>query len=120
DNDEPLTTAELAEHLQIVLEDVTARTAGKDFGVLSPGTWRVAGQDIKHVMIREGLGWGRLPLWVVEDDLAAGRLQPLNVTALGRRGRVELESYLAHRRDQPLGPAARALRASLLSLLQSK
>lgn len=109
--------AELAEHVQIVLEDTTARTAGKDFGVLSTGTWRVAGQDIKHALIREGLGWGRLPLWAVEDDLAQGRLRPLDVSALGRHGRVELEAYLAHRRDQPLGPAARVLRTGLLSHL---
>lgn len=113
----PVDPAELAEHLQIVLEDTTARTAGKDFGVLSPGTWRVAGQDIKHVMIREGLGWGRLPLWAVEEDLARGRLSRLDVAALGRHGCVELEAYLAHRRDQTLGPAARVLRAGLLSHL---
>jgi len=113
----PVDPAELAEHLQIVLEDTTARTAGKDFGVLSPGTWRVAGQDIKHAMIREGLGWGRLPLWAVEEDLARGRLSRLDVAALGRHGCVELEAYLAHRRDQALGPAARVLRAGLLSHL---
>lgn len=109
---------ELAEHLQIVQEDTTELTAGKDFGVLSPGTWRVAGQDVKHAMIREGLGWGRLPLWAVEEDLADGRLARLDVAALGRHGGVELESYLAHRHDQPLGPAARALREGLLSHLQ--
>lgn len=117
--DGPVTATELADHLQIVLEDVTAGTAGKDFGVLSPGTWRVAGQDIKQIMIREGLGWGRLPLWAVEQDLAEGRLKSLDVMALGRQGRVALESYLAYRRDQPLGPAARTLRAGLLSHLQS-
>lgn len=120
DHPAPLDPADLAEHLQIVLEDATARTAGKDFGVLSPGTWRVSGQDIKHAMIREGLGWGRLPLWAVEDDLAAGRLHRLDVAALGRHGRVDLEAYLAHRRDQPLGPAARVLRAGLLSHLQGQ
>lgn len=117
DRQGPVDPAELAEHLQIVLEDATARTAGRDFGVLSPGTWRVAGQDIKHVMIAEGLGWGRLPLWAVEKDLAEGRLRQLDVAALGRHGRVELESYLAHRHDQPLGPAARVLRTGLLSHL---
>lgn len=109
--------AELAEHVQIVLEDTTAQTAGKDFGVLSPGTWRVAGQDVKHAMIGEGLGWGRLPLWAVEDDLARGRLRRLAVPALGRQGRVDLETYLAHRRDQVLGPAARRFRSGLLSYL---
>lgn len=114
----PIDPTALAEHLQIVLEDTTAQTAGKDFGVLSPGTWRVAGQDIKHAMIREGLGWGRLPLWAVEEDIDAGRLRRLDIAALGRHGRLDQESYLAHRHDQPLGPAARALRSGLLSHLR--
>lgn len=114
----PLDPAELADHLQIVQEDATAQTDGKDFGVLSPGTWRVGGQDLKHVLIREGLGWGRLPLWAVEEDLRDGRLIRLDVSALGRRGRVDLEAYLAHRRDRPLGPAARVLRDGLQANLQ--
>jgi DNA-binding transcriptional LysR family regulator len=113
----PVDPAELAEHLQIVLKDTTAQTADKDFGVLSPGTWRVAGQDVKHAMISEGLGWGRLPLWLVEEDLARGRLERLDVSALGRHGRVDLEAYLAHRRDQTQGPAARLVRSGLLSYL---
>lgn len=117
DKPRPVDPAELAGHLQIVLEDTSAQTAGKDFGVLSPGTWRVAGQDVKQAMISEGLGWGRLPLWAVEEDLARGRLRRLDVSALGRQGRVDLEAYLAHRRDQPLGPAARLLRSGLLSYL---
>ena len=37
----PLGGAELAEHLQIVLEDPTPLSAGRDFGVLSPRTWPV-------------------------------------------------------------------------------
>ncbi|MDR2960024.1 MULTISPECIES: LysR family transcriptional regulator [Stenotrophomonas] len=117
DRSEPLDPAELMEHLQIVLEDTTAQTGRRDFGVLSPGTWRVAGQDVKHAMICEGLGWGRLPLWAVEDDVARGRLKRLHVSALGRQGRVDLEAYLAHRSDQTLGPAARVLRSGLLSYL---
>ncbi|MEN5060052.1 LysR family transcriptional regulator [Luteimonas sp. TWI1416] len=114
-----LTPSALAEHLQIVLEDASARSADKDFGVLSPSTWRVAGQDIKHVMISEGLGWGRLPLWAVEAELASGRLKRLDVPALGQHGRVDLASYLAHRNDRPLGPAARVMRAALRSLAQA-
>jgi DNA-binding transcriptional LysR family regulator len=110
----PLTAAELAEHLQVVLEDPTPLTAGRDFGVLSPGTWRVSGQDTKHALILAGLGWGRLPLWAVECELAEGHLVRLSAPALGRQGAVRSEAYLAHRTDEPLGPAARAFRAALL------
>lgn len=108
-----LGAVELADHLQIVLEDPTPLTEGRDLGVLSPGTWRVSGQDTKHALIVAGLGWGRLPLWAVERDLAAGRLVRLPAAALGREGEAISEAYLAHRMDEPLGPAARAFRQAL-------
>jgi len=109
-----IATAELADHLQIVLEDPSPLSEGRDFGVLSPETWRVGGQDTKHALILAGLGWGRLPGWQVERDLAEGRLVRLPALALGRRGEAIAEAFLAHRTDEPLGPAARAFRAALL------
>lgn len=114
----PIESAELAEHLQIVLEDPTRQTEGRDFGVLSPGTWRVGGQDIKQALIIAGLGWGRLPEWSVERELAEGRLVRLDVAALGSQGKVALQGYLARRVDEPLGPAGRALREALRAHLQ--
>jgi len=109
-----LATAELMDHLQIVLEDPSPLSEGRDFGVLSPGTWRVSGQDTKHALILAGLGWGRLPLWEVGRDLAEGRLVRLPAMALGRQGEAIVEAFLARRTDEPLGPAARAFRAALL------
>lgn len=105
--------AELADHLQIVQVDPTSLSKGRDFGVLSPQTSRVGSQDTKHAMILAGLGWGRLPLWQVERDLAEGRLVQLPAKDLGRQGRLHLEAYLAHRLDKPLGPAARAFSRAL-------
>jgi DNA-binding transcriptional LysR family regulator len=108
-------TAALAEHLQILLEDPTTLSAGREFGVLSPGTWRVAQQDTKHALILAGLGWGRLPFWLVQGDIAIGRLVQIPAAALGPQGEIVRNAYLAHRIDKPLGPAARAFRDSLLS-----
>jgi DNA-binding transcriptional LysR family regulator len=113
-------SAELAEHLQIVIEDPTPMTAGRDIGVLSPGTWRVGSQDLKHALILAGLGWGRLPLWQVERDLREGKLVRLDAMALGRRGGSVAEAYLAHRLDEPLGPAGRAFRQALLERVGRK
>lgn len=110
----PLGKAEMADHLQIVLEDPTPLSEGRDFGVLSPGTWRVSGQDTKHALILAGIGWGRLPLWAVERDVAEGRLIRIAAPALGRQGETIVNAYLAHRTDEPLGPAARAFRRALL------
>lgn len=111
-------SAELADEVQIVLEDPTALTKGRDIGVLSTRTWRVTGQDSKHALILAGLGWGRLPLWLVERDLAEGRLVRLPATALGRDGAVLSEAFLARRSDAPFGPAARTFRAALLAAIR--
>ena len=109
----PLGLADLADHLQIVQSDPTPLSAGRDFGVLSPQTCRVNTQDTKYALILSGLGWGRLPHWLVERDLREGRLVRVATTALGRDARVLYEAYLAHRVDQPLGPAAQAFREAL-------
>lgn len=109
---------DLADHLQIVLSDPTPLSEGRDFGVLSPQTCRVSSQDAKHAMIMAGLGWGRLPLWLVERDLSEGRLVRLNTPALGRDSQVTSEAYLAYRLDEPLGPAAQAFRRSLTDSLR--
>lgn len=111
-----LDAAALADHLQIVQFDRSPLTHQRDIGVVSPRTCRVGGQDIKHAMIRAGLGWGRLPGWLAAEDLASGRLVRVETGVLGRRGGLPAEAYLGHRLDAPLGPAARSFAATLTRL----
>jgi DNA-binding transcriptional LysR family regulator len=108
-----LTSVALADHLQIVLEDPTPLSERRDFGVLSPQTLRVGSQDAKRALILGGVGWGRLPRWTVERELAEGQLRPLSAPALGPQGVAHVQTYLAHRTDCALGVAARALREAL-------
>ena len=108
---------DLADHLQIVLSDPTPLSEGRSFGVLSPQTCRVGSQDTKHAMILAGLGWGRLPAWQVERDIREGRLVRLATNTLGRKGQLVSEAYVAHRLDEPLGPAAQVFCRSLLQAL---
>lgn len=70
----PVPTAILAEHTQLVLTDRSTLSQGRDFGVLSPRTWRLADLGAKHAFLRAGLGWGSMPLDAVEQDLASGAL----------------------------------------------
>lgn len=107
--DDPLELMDVADHLQIVLTDPSDLSAGRDFGVVSSQTCRVNTQDTKHNLILGGAGWGRLPFWLVERDLEQGTLVRLNVTALGGNGEVTSSAYVAHRRDEALGPAAQKL-----------
>jgi DNA-binding transcriptional LysR family regulator len=59
----------LSKHVQLVLTDRTVLTKGRDFGVLSPPTWRLAiwGQ---LAFLRAGLGWGHMPLHMVKADVS--------------------------------------------------
>lgn len=112
----PLDALDLSDHLQIVLSDPSPISEGRDFGVISPQTCRVNTQDAKHNLILGGVGWGRLPFWLVERELEQGQLVRLNVPALGRNGEVTSEAYVAHRRDEAMGPATRQLTDILINL----
>lgn len=105
--------SELAEQVQVVLEDPTDLSEGRDFGVLSPQTIRVGTQDAKRALILAGVGWGRLPRWSIETELDGGSLVPLPTANWGPGGEKMTDAYLAWRLDQSLGIAARQLRELL-------
>lgn len=112
----PLADAVLAEHVQIVLSERGAGGAGvEDQAVLSPRTFRIADLGTKHALLLGGLGWGNLPEHLARADLAAGRLVPIRPAAWGQDEHL-LPLSLVHRRDAPLGPAGRWLRAELAAL----
>src|SRR6202035_4717916 len=69
-----ISSSELAKHVQLVLTDRSTLSKGKEFGVLSPRTWRLADLGAKHAFLRAGLGWGGMPAELVQSDLARGTL----------------------------------------------
>ncbi|XUU59810.1 LysR family transcriptional regulator [Erythrobacter sp. HA6-11] len=93
---------ESREHLQIVLADRSDLTAGREFAVLSPITWRLGDLGAKHALLKEGIGWGNMPRPMVVDDLANGALVELDLPE--KPGAVYRFSAL-WRRDTRLGPA---------------
>lgn len=95
-----------ADHLQLVLTDRSRRSAGQDFGVSSPATWRLGDLSAKHALLREGVGWGTMPEHMVAEDLAAGRLLRLR---LPETGDASYPLFLIHARSAPQGPARRWL-----------
>lgn len=101
---------DLREHLQLVLSDRSTRGGGLDRGVVGLRTWRLGDLGAKHAMLLAGLGWGSMPLHMIEDDLAAGRLvrlTPANWDGSARLPRLPVVA--AHRRDRSLGVAGRWL-----------
>src|SRR4029077_11366222 len=67
----------LGKHTQIVLTDRSDLSAGRELGVMSPTTWRLADLFAKHHFLLNGLGWGGMPLHAVRKDLEDGRLSVL-------------------------------------------
>ncbi len=99
--------------IQLVLSDRSGTTAGRDFGVVSPKTWRLADLSAKHALLREGIGWGNMPLPMVEGDLAAGKLTRL--TMPDHPGGA-YRFMAIWRRDCPPGPAAQWLLDQFVAL----
>lgn len=95
---------ELAKHVQLVLTDRSNLLAGKDYGVFSPTTWRLADLSTKHAFLIDGVGWGSMPRHMVESDIAAGSLVVLDV-----REDFALTMSACYRASAPPGPAGRWL-----------
>jgi DNA-binding transcriptional LysR family regulator len=100
----PIDTSVLHQHVQLVLTDRSSLTAGRDYGVLSARTWRLADLSAKQSMLTAGLGWGNMPSHMVQDDIAQGRLRVIRPAEFDPRGAqlVMCGAYLA---DHRLGPA---------------
>jgi DNA-binding transcriptional LysR family regulator len=99
---------ELARHVQLVLTDRSALSAGREFGVLSPNTWRFADLGAKHAFLLNGLGWGSMPLLAIQDDIASGRLTELVIEDAPKGGFI-MPMSAVYRRGAPPGPAGRWL-----------
>ena len=98
----------LGRHVQLVLTDRSPLSAGREFGVLSPRTWRIADLGAKHAFLCAGLGWGSMPFDVVEADLATGRLVRLTIDGPAPDGHV-MPLSAVYRAAAPPGPAGRWL-----------
>jgi DNA-binding transcriptional LysR family regulator len=100
--------AELAKHVQLVLTDRSELTAGREFGVMSPLTWRLGDLFAKHAFLLKGLGWGGMPVHAVEQELRDGRLVKLSIEDLPQEGLI-LPMSAVFLTAKPPGPAGRWL-----------
>lgn len=103
---EVLGDEDLRDHLQLVLTDRSELTKGRDNGVVSVRTWRLADLGAKHAMLLAGMGWGNMPLHMVLSDLRAGRLIELEIAQWPKHIRPPtVATVIVHRMDRPPGPA---------------
>src|SRR6201991_5189165 len=71
--------SELQRHVQLVLTDRSTLSQGQSFGVLSKNVWRLADMGARHAFLRAGFGFGNMPRFMVEDDIASGKLRVIRI-----------------------------------------
>lgn len=104
----PIPRTELAKHTQLVLTDRSTLSAGREFGVMSPATWRLSDLFAKHAFLLNGLGFGGMPLHTVQPDLDNGKLVVLDIEDAPPGG-LMLPMYAVYHTASPPGPAGRWL-----------
>jgi DNA-binding transcriptional LysR family regulator len=95
----------LAEHVQLIHGDLANLSRGSA-GVLSPRVWRLSHLGAKLAFLRAGLGFGSMPLHLVEADLASGALVQIRADDAPPEGYVVAMSAI-YRTNSPPGPAGR-------------
>jgi DNA-binding transcriptional LysR family regulator len=93
-------------YVQLVLTDRSTLTQGREFGVVSDKTWRLADMGAKHAFLKAGLGWGGMPVHLVKPDFDSGALRRLDLEAFDP-GALVIPMSAAWRADAPPGPAGR-------------
>jgi DNA-binding transcriptional LysR family regulator len=100
--------SELQKHVQLVLTDRSELTRGREFGVMSPLTWRLSDLFAKHSFLLKGLGWGGMPLHAVKRDLDDQKLKKLLIEDMPEQ-RLSLPMFAVYLSEKPPGPAGRWL-----------
>ena len=104
--DRPLTTDDIAKHLQVIIRD-SGYTSKKDFGWLQAHhQWSVSNIDTAVTAISSGLGFGWLPRHVISNHIDKNNLKPLLLRE-GQQYRAPLQIIFGD--SEHAGPATRRL-----------
>jgi DNA-binding transcriptional LysR family regulator len=102
----PIPATVLAEHIQLIHMDPADVSPSRGVAVRSPRFWRLSHLGAKLAFLRAGLGYGAMPLHVIEGDLASGTLVAIGLEDAPSEGVVIAMSAI-YRTDSPPGPAGR-------------
>ena len=98
--------------MQLVLTDRSQLTQGQSYGVYSQNAWRLADMGAKHAFLRAGFGFGHMPMFMVENDIADGKLRAVRIEMPGVANPL-MPMHAVYRKEAPPGPAGRWLIQSL-------
>jgi DNA-binding transcriptional LysR family regulator len=114
----PLTREVIERHVQLVITDRTALTAGFQGNVLGRRIWRFADMSTRLEYVLDAFGWCYMPAHLVDAHITAGRLKRLDIAE--HRGReFSFPLHVMHERSRPPGRAGRWLIAELRRQLRS-
>lgn len=99
---------QLGKHVQLVLTDRSELMEGREYGVMSPVTWRLGDLSTKYAFLKDGMGWGSMPQHMVQRDIAAGSLVVLDVEDIAPTG-FPVTTSAVYQASNPPGPAGRWL-----------
>jgi DNA-binding transcriptional LysR family regulator len=102
----PISSAVLAEYIQLVHIDPADVSPSQVPIIRSAKFWRLSHLGAKLAFLRAGLGYGALPLHLIEADLASGALVQIRIEDLPSEGFV-MAMLAVYRTDSPPGPAGR-------------
>jgi DNA-binding transcriptional LysR family regulator len=100
----PLSRDDLDAHIQLVLSDALG-AEGPNYGVISSRVWRFIDIARRLDFLLAGFGWCRMPPYLVDQHLAAGRLKALDLSGDAPSRAETLPIYAAHMRNRLLGRA---------------
>jgi DNA-binding transcriptional LysR family regulator len=114
-----ITPVEMRDYVQCVIRDTSENAPDGGYYLIDGARrWTVGDQMTKKEIILQGMGWGHMPAFLVDDELRARKL--LSIAGKHFKG-DEIPLVAARRRDAPHGPIAEklwqfvALRAKALS-----
>lgn len=113
--DGPIAVDDMHDHIRLVLGEGASAVAGRPPGGFYGSLWFVNDIAAKRELLLTGVGWGIIPLHLVERDLAEGRLRRIepekaDYPASRRPGEPHLvPMFCAHRSGRIPGPASRWL-----------
>lgn len=106
-----VTLNELQQEIELSVQDSSERGDDRHmFG--GERVFFLAGFNTKKQALLMGLGFGWMPRYLIEQELASGTLKEL---AYAGGARYRFQPALVHRRDQPLGRAGQRLSELLLA-----
>jgi DNA-binding transcriptional LysR family regulator len=102
-----ITPEQMREYVQCVIRDSARHATPRDFYLIEGArNWTVSDQLMKRELILQGMGWGHVPRYLIEQDLRDGRLLAISGEHF-KGGQVDLVA--ARRRQAPHGPIANRL-----------